>query len=606
MLLDEEQIPSYFVLMAREHSRSILLLDNDETSARDIQRFLKVSAFTFSVSHAGSVQDGADFLKNHQPDIVLLDAGFAELPGYPSVKKILNQYKAPVILLSEAVGGGELKQQAEKVGAVDYLTKNKVNLFNLQKIIINTLKLNETENRLDHAVEEYTARQESFSKILNRVSEGILIINRDNLIRFANEKAYKILGESHLRKDVSGLILYRETDEEEIIELKGNRKHQLLIRISPIDWQGEKANLVILREIQNEKPEQNRLIMEMLTAFLDNVDTSIVLLKNDQISFANRFAAHQLLLPQTSVTKKRLHDIFGSEEALHSSTSLTDFMSERSATGIIKLGDGSTRNVHYTIRYLNVADELYQLMSFEVIEVLPEIEIPRGRTDEDRFSTNDVLHLASHDLREPVRTILNYVQLIADHLSRGKYDEAAEYAGFARQAATRMDTLLSDLKVYIALSDYAFTMNKISMKTLANEVLKTLKVKIAETGATVEVANLPDISADRELVEKLLLHLVDNALKFHRNNNKPIVDISYDKFEGNIIFCVRDNGIGISKKYQSKIFELFERLNRVDEYPGNGLGLAICKKITEMHGGKIWVESVPGAGSNFYFTLRSK
>lgn len=606
MLLDEEQIPSYFVLMAREHSRSILLLDNDETSARDIQRFLKVSAFIFSVSHAGSVQDGADFLKNHQPDIVLLDAGFAELPGYPSVKKILNQYKAPVILLSEAVGGGELKQQAEKVGAVDYLTKNKVNLFNLQKIIINTLKLNETENRLDHAVEEYTARQESFSKILNRVSEGILIINRDNLIRFANEKAYKILGESHLRKDVSGLILYRETDEEEIIELKGNRKHQLLIRISPIDWQGEKANLVILREIQNEKPEQNRLIMEMLTAFLDNVDTSIVLLKNDQISFANRFAAHQLLLPQTSVTKKRLHDIFGSEEALHSSTSLTDFMSERSATGIIKLGDGSTRNVHYTIRYLNVADELYQLMSFEVIEVLPEIEIPRGRTDEDRFSTNDVLHLASHDLREPVRTILNYVQLIADHLSRGKYDEAAEYAGFARQAATRMDTLLSDLKVYIALSDYAFTMNKISMKTLANEVLKTLKVKIAETGATVEVANLPDISADRELVEKLLLHLVDNALKFHRNNNKPIVDISYDKFEGNIIFCVRDNGIGISKKYQSKIFELFERLNRVDEYPGNGLGLAICKKITEMHGGKIWVESVPGAGSNFYFTLRSK
>lgn len=606
MTLDQIQIPSYFVSMAREQSRSILLLDNDETSAQDIQRFLKVSAFTFSVSHAGTVQDGTDFLKNRQPDLVLLDAGFAELPGYHSVKKILNNYKAPIILLSEAVGGGELKQQAEKAGAIDYLTKNKVNLFSLQKIIINTLKLNETENRLDHAVEEYTARQESFSQILNRVSEGILIINRDNLIRFANEKAYKILGESNIRKDVSGLILYHETEEEEVIELKGNRKHQLLLRISPIDWQGEKTNLVILQEIKNEKPEQNRLIMELLTVFLDNVDTGILLLKNDQITFANHFAAQKLLLKQSAVTRKKLHDIFGSEDPLHSSASLTDFMAERSATGIIKLGDGSTRNVNYTLRYLNVADEIYQLMSFEVIEVLSENEIPRGRTDEDRFSTDDVLHLASHDLREPVRTILNYVQLIADHLAKGKYDEATEYAGFARQAATRMDTLLSDLKVYIALSDYAFTMNKVSMKTVAAEVLKTLKHKIAETGATVEIANLPDISADRELVEKLLLHLVDNALKFHRDNNKPTVDIGYDKFEGNIIFCVRDNGIGISKKYQSKIFELFERLNRVDEYPGNGLGLAICKKITEMHGGKIWVESVPGAGSNFFFTLRSK
>jgi light-regulated signal transduction histidine kinase (bacteriophytochrome) len=137
-------------------------------------------------------------------------------------------------------------------------------------------------------------------------------------------------------------------------------------------------------------------------------------------------------------------------------------------------------------------------------------------------------------------------------------------------------------------------------------VLKDLKPLIEEKEAVVNVAPLPDISADRELVEKLLQHLVANALLFHKKGNKPIVDIAFDKYDGNIIFCVRDNGIGISKKYHAKIFELFERLNRVDEYPGNGLGLAICKKIVEMHGGKIWVESLPGAGSSFYFTLRGK
>lgn len=124
--------------------------------------------------------------------------------------------------------------------------------------------------------------------------------------------------------------------------------------------------------------------------------------------------------------------------------------------------------------------------------------------------------------------------------------------------------------------------------------------------AEVSFTELPDVSADRELVEKLLFQLIDNALKFRKKDKKPVIDIGYEKFEGNVIFCVRDNGIGISKKYYHKIFELFEKLNRVDEYPGNGLGLAISRKITELHGGEIWVESLPGSGSNFYFTLRGK
>jgi signal transduction histidine kinase len=97
--------------------------------------------------------------------------------------------------------------------------------------------------------------------------------------------------------------------------------------------------------------------------------------------------------------------------------------------------------------------------------------------------------------------------------------------------------------------------------------------------------------------------LLDNALKFGKKGKKLVIDIGFDKFEGNVLFCVRDNGMGIPKKYQDKIFEPFERLNRVDEYPGNGLGLAICKKIIDMQKGKIWVESLPGFGSSFYFTL---
>ncbi|HLP19034.1 MAG TPA: ATP-binding protein, partial [Chitinophagales bacterium] len=165
---------------------------------------------------------------------------------------------------------------------------------------------------------------------------------------------------------------------------------------------------------------------------------------------------------------------------------------------------------------------------------------------------------------------------------------------------------LSDLKVYIALNEHPFQLQKVSMKMVLADVLKQMKARIDEAQAEVSFTELPDVSADRELVEKLLTQLIDNALKFRKKDKKPVIDIGFDKFEGNIIFCVRDNGIGISKRYYHKIFDLFEKLNRVDEYPGNGLGLAISKKITDLHGGEIWVESLPGSGSNFYFTLKGK
>jgi light-regulated signal transduction histidine kinase (bacteriophytochrome) len=252
---------------------------------------------------------------------------------------------------------------------------------------------------------------------------------------------------------------------------------------------------------------------------------------------------------------------------------------------------------------MNLADEFYQLLTFEVVTDPAALNIPAGRSDGDNFSTDSVLHLASHDLREPVRTILNYIQLISDNLKNKKYDAASEYAGFAKSAADGMERLLSDLKVYLSLNEYKFTLGKVSMKLALADVLKQMKDKIEAAGAEINVAELPEVNADRELVEKLLVHLIDNALKFHKKNKKPVIDIGFDKYEGNFLFCVRDNGLGVSKKYQEKIFELFERLNRVDEYPGNGLGLAISKKIVEMHGGKIWVESLPGFGSSFYFML---
>ncbi|MDB5282721.1 MAG: putative Histidine kinase, partial [Bacteroidota bacterium] len=302
------------------------------------------------------------------------------------------------------------------------------------------------------------------------------------------------------------------------------------------------------------------------------------------------------------VTGLKLNDIFEIKSPASEGLSATSFFEEKEMEGQLKNAEGLARPVKLLLKPMNIGGEFYQLLSVDT-KAQQDQGAPKGRSDEERFSTESVLHLASHDLREPVRTILNYVQLIAENLKNKKYDAAEEYTGFARDAADGMERLLTDLKVYIGLSDHNFSLSRISMKLLVADVLKQMKDEIARTGAEVNVAQLPDINGDRDLVEKLVTQLIDNALKFYKKNTKPVVDIGFDKFEGKILFCVRDNGLGISKKYQDKIFELFERLNRVDEYRGNGLGLSISKKIVELHGGTMWVESLPGFGSSFYFTL---
>jgi len=166
--------------------------------------------------------------------------------------------------------------------------------------------------------------------------------------------------------------------------------------------------------------------------------------------------------------------------------------------------------------------------------------------------------------------------------------------------------LLGDIKAYIGLVNYQPVLTQVSMQKLVGDVLKGMGAEIEDAEVEVSVSDLPDTKADKELVSKLLKHLVHNALKFRNKSRKAVIDIGHDKSEGQYIFCVRDNGIGISKKHHDQVFDLFSALNNADEYPGNGMGLAISKKIVELHDGKIWVESLPGHGSNFYFKLNAK
>jgi signal transduction histidine kinase len=224
-------------------------------------------------------------------------------------------------------------------------------------------------------------------------------------------------------------------------------------------------------------------------------------------------------------------------------------------------------------------------------------ELARSNTDLQQFA-----YVASHDLFEPLRMVRSFLQLLQEHAS-GKLDkESEEFIGLALDGANRMQALISDLLAYSRVDQRGQLMEPTDCNQVLEAAVANLKVAIDESGATVNHQPLPTVRGDIVQLIQLFQNLVGNAIKFH-GEQPPRVDISVSQKDGEWLFTFTDNGIGIDPKHFERIFEIFQRLHTRNEYPGTGIGLSICKRIVERHGGRMWVESSPGKGSSFYFSL---
>ncbi|AKB47299.1 sensory transduction histidine kinase [Methanosarcina sp. Kolksee] len=224
-------------------------------------------------------------------------------------------------------------------------------------------------------------------------------------------------------------------------------------------------------------------------------------------------------------------------------------------------------------------------------------ELARSNAELEQFA-----YVSSHDLQEPLRMIASYLQLL-QRKYQGKLDEKADkYIYFAVDGASRMQNLINDLLEFSRVTTKTREFEPTDCKSVLDKVLFNLEVSIKENEASISSGSLPVVMADPVQFIQLFQNLISNAIKF-RSENAPKIEISAEKKAGQWLFLVKDNGIGINPKYSERIFEVFKRLNKREEYPGTGIGLSICKKIIERHGGQIWVESEPGKGSTFYFTL---
>lgn len=239
-------------------------------------------------------------------------------------------------------------------------------------------------------------------------------------------------------------------------------------------------------------------------------------------------------------------------------------------------------------------------------ETVAALEVSNAALARANEELQHFAYVASHDLQEPLRSMSGYVQLLGRRYEGALDAKAHGYIEKSQAAAQRMQTLIEDLLAYTRVSTQARPFDEVPTGRVVSEVVANLAGALEASGAVVHFQHLPTVWADRVQVGQLFQNLLSNAIKFRGERSPEVrIEAAMDGAAQAWLFSVRDNGIGIESEFQGRLFKIFQRLHTRQEFPGTGIGLAICKRIVERHGGRIWIESVHGEGTTFYFTLPS-
>ncbi len=225
------------------------------------------------------------------------------------------------------------------------------------------------------------------------------------------------------------------------------------------------------------------------------------------------------------------------------------------------------------------------------------------KLEQSNSNLEQFAYVASHDLQEPLRTITNFARLLEEKQRDSLDATSRKYMNYIVKAAGRQKALIKDLLLYSRIGKQHIV-EDVNINSLLAEIQEDMSLVVKETNAVISIQNLPVIQSSKIEMKLLLHNLLSNAIKYRSPEINPAVNIQAEKrANGGWLFSVSDNGIGIENEFKEKIFIIFQRLHNENEYSGTGIGLATCKKIVELNGGTIWVESKPLSGSTFYFTL---
>ena len=338
-------------------------------------------------------------------------------------------------------------------------------------------------------------------------------------------------------------------------------------------------------------------IAELIAARVANLDRTIALRRDFGFEVARQALSTPTELDIMSTLRGELDELEQqliawtqqTQEHMHGEIYMT--------TGLIVVGLLMSAGLAVTSVTL-LRHEIAARHAVEVALLDRQAALARSNDELEQFA-----HLASHDLQEPLRMISSYTQLLRRRYASKLDADANEFISYAIDGTKRMQALINDLLNFSRVGSTGKALEPVDLEAALDDTLKDLEIRIGDCGATVTHDPLPTVQADPVQMRQLLLNLIGNGMKFQSLGRKPAVSVSAARDGREWRFGVRDNGIGIDPKYFKNLFQIFKRLHTSAEYPGTGIGLAVCKKIVERHGGRIWVESALGKGSTFLFTL---
>ena len=479
--------------------------------------------------------------------------------------------------------------------------------------------------------------------LLEAAPDAMVVVNQDGEIVLLNVQAEKQFGyhrDELIGQKVKNLIpegfaerliadgtrTAAEALAQQIgtgIELIGRRKDgsefPIEIMLSPLDSVDGILVTAAIRDISVRKAAKQHLTQAeaQYRGLLEAApDAMVVVNEHGEIVLLNVQAEKQFRYHRDELIGQQVKNLIpeGFAERLIADAlrSTEDALAQQIGTGIELIGrrkDGSEFPIEIMLSPLQSVEGTVVTAAIRDISTRKEAEAQLQRKVEELSRSNEELeqfaYIASHDLQEPLRMVASYTQLLSRRY-KGKLDsDADEFIFFAVDGASRMQRLIQDLLAYSRVGTQGKRLLNISSETALEQALFNLRGAIKDCGALVTHDPLPPVMADEIQLTQLFQNLVGNALKY-QNREVPAIHISVRKNgRSTWKFAVRDNGIGIDSKYFERIFGMFQRLHKREEFAGTGIGLAICKKIAERHGGTISVESEPGLGSTFYFCLRA-